>query len=462
MFLSNDIDLYNNIIEIVINLVLYVLMHQERPDNTDLYLPHIHRISHFGLIKIKHNDIDYYIPYTVSINNKNDTIYGYFQKQLLQDPSETKTDSKPDNQTETDTNTYAELKQDTTTQNITHTPETDIKNVVWTIENINIFIHRLCINILYFLLYTHIKLNLTHNDLKLNNIVMSTDEPKKIYIIDFGETVIRFVYNNNVYLFGKYNERHKDKDRPFGYFWYTSYFVSRPQFVDCDIYYFLATLYGMQYLYKDTEGIYKLTDAINNTSLINYKSAVTKFVNKFMLLIFHDSETGVYNGKYYFQIQNDPRILLYTILTNNDIKFKNLLLFRLYELLKILETSQQKDITALLQLKTIFSDQTINDVLKHQEETYETISKTKKIIVYNMPDKGYLSYYGIKGIHLNSRQSVTLGGGIQYKKNKQKRFNSQKNKQTRFNSQKNNQTTQYIYKAYTQKNKTIFNEKQYL
>ena len=425
MFAVDDINLYNNIIEIVINLVLYMLYKtvKRTDDITNLYIPHIHEISHFGLIKHKEQkkntpDRFIYIPYTVSINKKNDdNIHDYFKKKLQQDPAEVK-QIEPTHTTESTTNT-------TTFINTTDiTAESPIIISTWTPDDINIFIYTLCINILYFLLYTYIKLNLTHNDLKLNNIVISTndnDKITKIYIIDFGETIIRFVYDNKVYLFGKYNDPHVHKyirkqisvspEIKSNYFWYTSYFISRPQFVDCDIYYFLISLYAMEHLHIG----YK--NNTTNTSLQNYNESIKTFLNQFMLIIFHNEDAE--SNK--IHLNTTPRTLLYTLLTDNKIEHKNLLLFRLYELLQILKTSEQKEITDLLSSNTtIFDGNTINQVLEHQKETYETISKKNNIIftIENIPYEQNFTYYGKKSTKLYAETHV--GGHKNIKKTNKK------------------------------------------
>jgi len=355
LYTSNSIKLYNNIIDCIINLVVYYIFHiyLQRSNEDNENISHIHEISHFGLLKLDKKISGklhhFYMSYTVSINDKNTiNLMDYIEKNIVEN--------------------------------------------TWTDEDvIKKFIYNLCINIMMFLFNAYLKLNLSHNDFKANNIVISNS---KIYIIDFGESSIKFRYNNILYYLCKHNQYYEDYDNAksadkkhnisiantdknnlIAYKWYTLYIAYKREVVDCDIYYILLSLHKIYSFY------YYDKISIHTNSLETYKKCITDISNKFFILIFSKKDINMMID------HEQPKSLLYDFISYYKCNCPNLLLYRLYEFVNIISEYNKKYKTYLQKIKTHFRDyQIISESIESNIVQYMLSKKIDNFIFYNSKD----------------------------------------------------------------------------
>ena len=172
IYLANSINLYNNIIENLINIAMYSYLNPDILGVDPGSIPRISKIVKYGLMKIKiHNpegkkEEDGYIPYTVYEPLEGyETIKSYISK-ITQSPD--KSNSKLN-----------------LSNNNTNTNQLE--------ENIKQFILKVLCQIYNFYNIAKTYFNFMHNDFKVDNILIHS-ETGNLCIIDFGKAKMN-IYN---------------------------------------------------------------------------------------------------------------------------------------------------------------------------------------------------------------------------------------------------------------------------
>ena len=305
------------------------------------------------------------------------------------------------------------------------------------------------------MLYAFIEVNCTHNDFKLDNMVINdssltqkNDVDATIYIIDFGETSIRFICNGKVYYLCKRNIYYKHiklMRKPVNgqyinplmtinaYEWYTHFFVNKRKIADYDIYYFLSKLQS--------------SCSSNITPIIN------ELLNKFNIMILKKSvRLEIYHPTHFF----------HDIMTINDIDCSNLLFYRLYELAQILSTHNDT-FKKFLATQKISNDTTAYNFLQNNIDTQSKILTSPNLDIGEYYREEYLKFGKQKQdekytdthtntythTNTNTLAETVLGGGVRSKNtyNKLQIKHTKKRKQlyTKQKVMKSNRYTKNYY-----------------
>ena len=454
-----------NIITEFINTAIlsYKFSTINRDENTNKYMPHIHKIVKIGFIKFTITeeqaksledanviaDRTVYMPYIITVNYENKDILKYIT--II-------------SSTEADTSTHSNARQELKTiEGVdTTSSETDLQPQDAYID-IKAFIFRLLINIMYFLLYVYTEFNFIHGDFKLNNMVINTDAPYNIYIIDFEYTSINFIYDNKVYYLCRRHEYYNNAITTEGvesrdYTNYVKNFILRYTYIDYDIYYVLSYLQSKITTDLELSNSQKPKNkAIVSVSIYeNEQTYLNNIFNKFYLLILKIDNQ--WNADLAHQ-DNFLYEFLYTNIKERKINYDkvNLLFITLYQLymsinandtqktadnvFKTIKIFRDKDThshtNTTISLKdfwvktliTNFVESSINDII----ENTDTFSKNNKT-------NSFKKFF----INKNPFNLTKTGGGNRTKQSKHNRVH-----RIHYKTKKNNKTFKnQLYKKY--------------